>query len=241
MQDYESMFYASGSASMQANATYGFGFKGITGGSWLRSQYESHGGEAIEYRFAADRTIFFPSSNKGTVRSAVKRLFFYGRPSTERRCFELGIAALALIAEKYPEVEIVIAGLDLQSKPHFPAVLLGNMSLAGTGDLYRTCDIGMAFSATNLSYLPVELMASGVPVISNNGPHIEWHCEHLKNSYLVEPVPEAVLEGFDKLYGDIELRQSLVDGGLATMSELTWDDQMSKTFSYIEDQLLRTE
>lgn len=237
MQDYESLFYAYGTASMQANATYGFGFKGITGGAWLRSRYEAHGGVAREYRFAADRQIFYPHDERGKVRSVVKRLFFYGRPSTERRCFELGISALALIAEKFPNVEIVIAGLDLQSKPDFPAILLGNMSLAETGRLYRTCDIGLAFSATNLSYLPVELMASGVPVISNNGPHVEWHCKHLENCMLVEPVPEQVLEAFARLYHDIDLRQSLVDGGLATMSTLNWEDEMSNTLDYIEADL----
>ncbi|MGY3449805.1 rhamnosyltransferase WsaF family glycosyltransferase [Bradyrhizobium sp. USDA 4353] len=234
MQDYESFFYAFGSASMQANATYGFGFYGITGGGWLKSRYESHGGSAIAYRFAADRKIFFPRREDGQVNQQVRRLFFYGRPSTERRCYELGMASLYLISKKYPDLEIVIAGLDLQSPPPFKATLEGNMSLKETGDLYRTCDIGMAFSATNLSYLPVELMASGVPVISNNGPHVEWHCHHGVNSWLVDPVPQAVLEGFDRLYESRELRQKLVDGGLETMASLSWEDQMTRVGDHIK-------
>lgn len=237
MQDYECLFYAFGSASMQANATYSFGFEGVTGGGWLKSRYEAHGGNALAYRFAADRSIFYPSSKDGKVNPQVKRLFFYGRPSTERRCFELGIASLKLIAERFPDVEIIIAGLDLQSPPPFPSTLLGNMTLEETGNLYRTCDIGLAFSATNLSYLPVELMASGVPVLSNSGPQVEWHCKHDENSYLVDPVPEAVLDGFTKLYNSTETRQRLVDGGLATMSVLTWDDQMTKIHDHIKSKL----
>jgi glycosyltransferase involved in cell wall biosynthesis len=232
MQDYESQFYAHGTASMQANASYTFGFVGMTGGGWLKSRYEAHGGIAQNYRFAADPKIFYPSVNGAPVRDKVKRVFFYGRPSTERRCFELGIASLSALAKKYPDVEIVIAGLDLKGHPPFPATLLGNMSLAATGDLYRTCDIGIAFSGTNLSYLPVELMASGVPVISNNGPQVEWHCKHLENSYLCDPTPAAVLEAFDRLYIDKGLRQQLALGGVNTMSALSWESEMTKAFQY---------
>ena len=233
MQDYESYFYSFGTQSMQANATYTFGFSGVTGGGWLKQCYESHGGTAINYRFAADQSIFYPAAPK--VRDKVRRLFFYGRPSTERRCFDLGMAGLSLISQKYPDLEIVIGGLELSSPPPFPATLLGNMTLAQTGDLYRTCDLGMAFSGTNLSYLPVELMASGVPVISNNGPHIEWHCKHLSNSYLVDPTPQSILEAYEALVEGTELRQSLVDGGLETMRDLTWDNEMTKVYDHISE------
>ncbi|CNE50987.1 glycosyltransferase [Yersinia mollaretii] len=237
MQDYESQFYAYGTASMQANATYGFGFIGITGGGWLKQCYESHGGSATNYLFAADRKIFYPSNKNGVVRNNVKKLFFYGRPSTERRCFDLGMASLLKISQHYPDVEIIIAGLDLKAKPPFPATLLGNMSLKDTGDLYRTCDIGMAFSGTNLSYLPVELMASGVPVISNNGPQVEWHCKHGVNAYLADPTPVAMLEAFTELYKDQELRQKLADGGLAVMEPLTWESQMTRIYEYVSNNL----
>lgn len=237
MQDYESQFYAYGTASMQANATYTFGFTGITGGGWLKYCYESHGGSAQNYLFAADKKIFYPENPEGYVRDKVTRLFFYGRPSTERRCFDLGMAALKKIAEKYPHVEIVIAGLDLKARPPFPAVLKGNMTLKDTGDLYRTCDIGIAFSGTNLSYLPVELMSTGVPVISNNGPQVEWHCKHGENAYLCDPTPQAVLEAFTELYENRELRQKLVKGGLETMAPLSWESQMTKIYEYVSASL----
>ncbi|TKI04225.1 rhamnosyltransferase WsaF family glycosyltransferase [Martelella alba] len=237
MQDYESLFYAYGTTAMQANATYGFGFIGITGGGWLKRCYEAHGGCARPYLFAADRKIFFPARRDAMVRQKVTRLFFYGRPSTERRCFELGMASLKKIAEKFPMVEIVIAGLDLKARPPFPATLMGNLSLQATGDLYRSCDIGMAFSGTNLSYLPVELMACGVPVIANNGPHVEWHCQHGRNAYLADPTPQAMLEAFTCLYDNGSLRQQLANGGLATMETLSWESQMNDIYHYVMSHL----
>ncbi len=237
MQDYESLFYAHGTASMQANNSYEFGFTGITGGQWLKSQYISHGGVAQNYLFAADKNIFYPAQKDAAVRPHVKRLFFYGRPSTERRCFELGMTSLSLIAKEFPDVEIVIAGLKLNNPPPFPATLMGNMPLADTGELYRTCDLGLAFSGTNLSYLPVELMACGVPVITNRGPHVEWHCKHNENAYLAEPTPEAVLEAFRELYNSQELRQKLASGGVATMKNISWQDEIEKVAKWIDQNL----
>lgn len=237
MQDYESLFYAFGTASMQANATYAFGFTGITGGGWLKSIYLSYGGCAQNYRFAADKDIFYPAESNARVRSQVSRVFFYGRPSTERRCFELGMASLKKISEEFPAVEIVIAGLNLVCPPPFPATLLGNLSLKETGQLYRSCDIGIAFSGTNLSYLPVELMACGVPVITNRGPQTEWHCKHNENAYIVDPVPYDVLGAFRDLVNDMELRQKLASGGVNSMANISWENEMDKVYEYIVENL----
>jgi glycosyltransferase involved in cell wall biosynthesis len=235
MQDFESQFYAHGTASMQANNTYGFGFHGIAGGSWNRAMYESFGGKAEHYIFSTDRDIFFPAAEGGKVRDKVARIFFYGRPSTERRCFELGIASLKKIAEKFPNIEIVLAGLDMEgSYLPFKATLLGSLSLAETGELYRSCDIGIAFSGTNLSYLPVELMACGVPVVSNKGPHVEWFCQHMVNSVLTDPVPTAVLQAVEMLVNSRETRQSLATAGLAETAKRTWDSEMERIYNYIE-------
>ena len=235
MQDYESQFYAYGTRSMQANNSYKFGFYGVTGGPWLRQNFESYGGEAQNYIFSTDKNIFYPDDN-GKVGDKVSKIFFYGRPSTERRCFELGMAALAKIAKLYPEVEIVVAGLQLDFEMPFRATLLGNLSLKATGDLYRTCDVGIAFSGTNLSYLPVELMASGCPVLTNNGPQTEWYCNN-ENSMLVDPVAAAVVEGFQKLYDSKELRQKLVTKGLEKSASTSWEKEMDKIYDFVTSKL----
>ena len=236
MQDYESQFYAHGTQSMQANNSYTFGFTGITGGTWLKEIYESYGGKAQNYIFSSDKNIFYPLNEDGKIRNKISKLFFYGRPSTERRCYELGMSSLKAISNKYPDIEIVIAGLNLKEKPEFKATLLGNLSLAETGNLYRTCDAGIAFSATNLSYLPVELMASGCPVITNKGPQTEWYCNK-NNSIIVDPVTSSVLEGFDRLYNSYELRQNLVLEGLAKSKLTSWGEEMEKIYKYVVENL----
>lgn len=233
MQDYESLFYPAGTPALQANYTYSFGFYGITGGNWLKSKYESYGYEAQAYVFSADRNIFYPPNTKAIVRDTVKRIFFYGRPSTPRRSYELGIKSLEMIAIQFPDIELVIAGLSGLITPRFKCTLLGNLSLKETGDLYRTCDIGIALSATNMSYLPVELMASGCPVISNFGEQVEWYCKDNYNSLLVAPVPSALLNAVISLIESKELRQKLVFNGLHTIEKTTWDNEMEKIYQYI--------
>lgn len=230
MQDYESLFYAHGTQSMQAMLTYSFGFSGICGGAYLKKMYQQHGGVADNYIFSTDRNIFF--RDKEIVNDTIENLFFYGRPSTERRCFELGIESLKLISKKYPNIQINIAGLELNFTPPFKANMLGNLSLEQTGDLYRKCDVGIAFSGTNLSYLPVELMASGCPVITNRGDHVEWYCNN-QNSILVDPVPSAVLNAFDHLYNSAETRQRISNKGIDTSLRRTWDSEMDYIYDYV--------
>ncbi len=233
MQDYESLFYAHGTQSMQALASYEQGLIGITGGPWLLSKFREHGGVGMNYMFTVDHDVFFP---KQIASDEVKRIFFYGRPSTERRCFELGIASLKLVKERYPHIEIVIAGLDGIGDVGFEVTLLGSVPLPRLGDLYRSCDIGLALSATNLSYLPVELMACGVPVVSNSGPQVEWYCEDSVNSLVVSPFPTHIADAISRLISDRSLRTSLIQGGIQSSLRSSWDSEAHKIEGFIESQ-----
>lgn len=236
MQDYESQFYPYGTSSLQAMNSYTFGFYGITGGEWLKNTYIKFGGEAISYQFSTDREVFFPNKEQ-IVRDRVQKLFFYGRPSTERRCYDLGIESLKMISSNFPDVDIIIAGMDLENPPSIKkATLLGNLSLNETAEIYRSCDVGLAFSGTNLSYLPVELMASGCPVITNKGEQVEWYCDK-ENSMLVDPVPSEVLKAFTMLYESKELRYRIATNGFEKSKATTWEAEMDKIFEYIRRKL----
>jgi glycosyltransferase involved in cell wall biosynthesis len=234
MQEFESLLYPGGTQAEQANATYQMGFKGICGGDWLKSIFESFGGKATKFDFAVDRGIFYSDR---PVRDEVSRLFFFGRPSSERRMYDLGVAALQRIHEKYPNVEIVIAGLDGLKTLPFPATYLGNRTVAETGELYRTCDVGLTLSGSNLSYLPLELMASGVPVLTNRGPQVNWFCKHLENSYCAYPFASDFLRGFDALYQSKSLRERLVQDGFASVETTTWELEAEKIYTFISKEV----
>lgn len=230
MQEYESLLYPGGTRAEQANASYRLGFKGICGGDWLKSIFEQYGGKAIKFDFAVDRDTFYCNQ---PLRSQVERLFFFGRPSSDRRMYELGVAALQAIHRAHPQVEIVVAGLDDLATLPFPATYLGNVPIKRTGDLYRSCDVGLALSGSNLSYLPVELMACGVPVLTNSGPQSDWYCKHLENSYTCLPFVSHFERGFGALHGSIDLRRGLRSGGLASVARTTWEAEADKILRHI--------
>ncbi len=235
MQDYESLFYAYGTQSMQALASYEQGLIGITGGPWLLERFRSHGGDGINYMFTVDHEIFYPKIHPS---AQVKKIFFYGRPSTERRCFELGIAALKIVKANFPEIEIVIAGLDGIGNVGFEATYLGSVALPELGEVYRSCDLGLALSGTNLSYLPVELMACGVPVVTNSGPQVEWFCHNGVNSLVSPPFPTSIFEQITKLIQNWELRETLIKNGIESTSKSSWLDESVKVQNFIESHYL---
>ena len=81
------MFYPMGSEYLLAENTYRFGFRGITAGTWLKGKLESEFGMKCEaFSFSYDREIYRPQEKK----TQGCRVFFYARPITPRRAWELG-------------------------------------------------------------------------------------------------------------------------------------------------------
>ena len=93
MQDYEPFFFPHGSYYELAKNTYKFGFRGITAGDWIKDKLiADFGMKADSFGFSYDKDMYVPLKKKGTT----KRVFFYARPVTPRRDFEIGLFALDL-------------------------------------------------------------------------------------------------------------------------------------------------
>ena len=211
VQDFEPWFYAHGSKYVLAEATYRFGFVGITAGSWLsrklRSEYEM---EAYPVGFSYDKRSYTcsPFKDKGQR----SRIFFYARPSTERRAFDLGMLALNKLCLWMPEVEVVLAGWDLSNHViPFRHVSLGILPTDALPEVYRSCSIALVLSMTNLSLLPLEIMACGTPVVSNSGPMTEWLLS-ASNSRLVNPHIDEIAMAMRELLTDPAAYDRLQDG-----------------------------
>lgn len=167
VQDFEPYFYAVGSEYTFAENTYKFGLRGLTAGDWLKEKLRAEYGMTAEsFGFSYDKSLY----HAGTKRDEVKRLFFYARPVTPRRAFELGLLALAEVARQIPEVEVIFAGWDV-SGYHIPFTHLnaGSVRLEELSDLYAQCDMCLVLSNTNLSLLPLEVMASNSVAVCTKG------------------------------------------------------------------------
>ncbi len=163
VQDYEPSFYAAGSESLLAEATYRFGFHGLTAGRWLEQRLErEHGMAADHFDFGCDLDRY--KLDRATQRTGV---CLYARPSTPRRAFELAVAALDLFAERHPEVDIHLYGESVPRLP-FAATDHGLLAPDRLNDLYNRCIAGLSLSATNVSLVPHEMLAAGcIPVVND--------------------------------------------------------------------------
>jgi hypothetical protein len=168
VQDFEPYFYAVGTESVLAENTYRFGFSAITAGGWLASKLATEYGMTTRfYGFGADREHY-------NVLNTGKRneIFFYARPGTERRGFELGLMALDLFSRERPEYTINLAGWDVSEYTiSFAYRNLGSMPIHELNAVYNRCAAGLVLSMTNMSLLPLELLAAGVIPIVNDGPN----------------------------------------------------------------------
>ena len=221
VQDFEPSFYPEHPLHyLRAENTYRAGLRCITLGPWLtrllRADYHAR---SDYFDFAVDADTYRPKSGARDK----KRVCFYARPATPRRGYELGLDAFAELSRKFPEVEIVFFGtVELKPLPDFPFVDLGKLSQGELAELFASSDVGVVFSLSNPSFVPLEMMACGCAVLEIASPRWEGVLTHGQNAWLVEPTAAAVVEGLGKLLTDDKLRTDLVNCGLAMTREMSW-------------------
>ena len=170
VQDLEPMFYPAGSAALLAEATYDFGMHGLTAGPWLAERLRTdHGMTADHFDFGCDLEVYRPREDEPAVpRDGIA---YYCRPGTPRRAHELALLALTRFARLHPDVPIHCYGTVVADLP-FPAIQHGRLTPVELGALYRRCVAGLVLSATNVSLVPLEMLAAGcVPVVNDAPQH----------------------------------------------------------------------
>lgn len=221
VQDFEPHFYPVGTEFVLAENTYKFGFFGITAGHWLAEKL------ALEYGMSTHPVGFGVELDRYQRLPRrvpeIRRVFFYARPPTPRRAFEIGLLVLNAVWERLPDTQFVLAGWDTAGY-HIPFSHLacGTVALDELPDLYSQCDVALVLSLTNASLLPLELMACGCTVVSNRGPNVEW----LLNSdvaNLVEPTPEGLTDSICALLEDDQARHAMSARAERFARRQTWE------------------
>jgi O-antigen biosynthesis protein len=166
VQDFEPFFYPVGTESGLAENTYRFGFHAITVGPWLAEKLSAEFGMACDHvEFGCD-TRRYRLKNHGSRSGVV----FYARPSAPRRAFELGALALELFSARHPEIRIHLFGEKVGKLP-FPFAHHGVLSPDDLNELYNQCAAGLTISMTNISLVPLELLAAGCIPVVNDAHH----------------------------------------------------------------------
>ena len=84
--------------------------------------------------------------------------------------FDLGVLALEVFAARRPDVDIHLFG-DPVGRLSFPATDHGVLTPDELNRLYQRCAAGLVLSATNVSLVPHEMLASGCIPVVNDAEH----------------------------------------------------------------------
>lgn len=245
VQDYEPLFFSSGSYWHLAKNTYQFGFYHITLGPWLTSLLRNqHQVDADFYDLVVDKSLYYPRQKVAhpTIRSLSQndnlKICFYGRSVTPRRCFEIVVMALYAFTQEVKDVTIACYGWNEIPALPFECVNLGSLEVEDLAELYSSFDLCIAPSSTNLALVAHEVMACGCALMDLEVENTAMNLWHLKNSYLVKPDPQAMCDGLLELYHHPELLADLKAKSLAYAQQLpSWDKQVERFDQLVADRL----
>ena len=229
IQDFEPMFYPAGTQYALAEETYRLGLYGLCNTENLARIYRSdYGGKSVSFMPAVDTSVFHADGRPVRRPEDPVTVFVYARPGHWRNCWELAQPALRQLKDRLGDrVRILTAGSWAIPEGQAGGMRhLGLLDYRATGQLYRRCDVGLALTVSkHPSYLPLELMACGVPVVAFDNPWGHWILRDGENCLLADRTVDDLADRLERLCVDEELRHRLQRQGLADISERhsSWD------------------
>jgi glycosyltransferase involved in cell wall biosynthesis len=218
IQDFEPMFYPTGSLYALTEETYRLGLYGLCNTERLRDIYRSrYEGTGFSFMPAVQGDVFHAEGRRPLDHDGPARVFLYARPGHWRNCWELAGPALDLVKRRFgSDVHVVTAGSWARPEDLGRGIdHRGLLDYRDTGALYRTCDAGIALTLSeHPSYLPLELLACGVPVVAFDNPAGDWIMEHERNSLRTPRTIDGIAEAVGRLVEDVALRERLSAEGL---------------------------
>jgi len=178
---------------------------------------DTYGGTASSFWPSVDRDVFHAKGRRPLDHDEVTRIFVYARPGHWRNCWEMARAALVELKRTHGDrIQIVTAGSWARPDDAGTGIQhLGLLDVADTADLYRTCDVGVALTVSaHPSYLPLELMACGTPVVAFDNPAGHWLLEDGRNSRLCRRTPSGLYQAIDAMITDPKSRAAMGAEGL---------------------------
>ncbi|MGF1531029.1 MAG: hypothetical protein ACFCU4_06685 [Puniceicoccaceae bacterium] len=234
VQDFEPLFYGEGTASLLAENTYRFPFIPFASTPWLAEKLAEFGHHGVTvFRYGVNREFFYPPANH--PQNPVPRIAFYSRASTERRAVDLGFIAFELLAKRGVKFEVDFFGYDMTGfRTTYPHRNHGVLNEKGLGDLFRSVDLGVAFSATNPSIISGEMMACGLAVVEldRRNNRASWPAEAMA---WVSPDPGEIANRLEVLLLNEQERRPIAEAGKAFSDGLSWEESAAKVVAKLKE------
>lgn len=241
IQDFEPQFYPAGTNYALSEEGYRLGLYGLCNTERLADLVRrDYGVVANAFMPAVDDTVFHARGRRPMVHDGPVTVFVYARPGHWRNCWEMASLALTELKDRYgDDVRIVTAGSWARPDDLGRGIEhLGLLDYRDTGELYRRCDVGVALTVSaHPSYLPLELMACGVPVVAFDNPAGNWILEHEVNALRSRRTVDGLAEALGRLVGDAAERERLGAAAEATIAErfADWDAAFAGVHDILSD------
>jgi GT2 family glycosyltransferase/glycosyltransferase involved in cell wall biosynthesis len=219
VNDHEPEFFPSSAEAIWAERTYSLGLYPISGSRWLRDLIaRRYGADGSWYRFGVDHAVYSPQP----VARRRDTVIFYGRAATPRRAVPLGVLALEELRRRRPQARIVAFGDESRLQTSLPHEDLGVVEPGTLARAYSEATAGLCLSLTNLSLIPQEMMACGLPCVDVAGGSTEAELGSDGPVLLAEPDPIAIADALEALLTDEALWKRKSDAGVAAVADVTW-------------------
>ncbi|HEY9472758.1 MAG TPA: glycosyltransferase [Mycobacteriales bacterium] len=241
IQDFEPGFYPAGTAYALAEESYKLGLYGVCNtDNLLRIYRDDYDGAGMSFTPAVDQSVFHARWRHERTPDAPVTVFVYARPGHLRNCWEMAAPALEELKRRLGDgVRIVAAGAwAVGSGAEMDIKRLGLLDYQATGELYRHCDVGMALTVSkHPSYLPLELMACGVPVVAFDNPWGHWILRDGENALLAKRTVDGLVDCLERLCVNPGLRSRLGAQALADIAagHSDWGAALAGIYPYLCD------
>ena len=240
VQDHEPEFYPTGAKSILVRQTYGFDLGCICASPWLADlMSKRYGRWAQGFYLAYEPEQYFIAKDQTKASDQPFKIAVYGRMHTDRRCVELALAGLEILAQSRNDFEVHFFGQKTMpfSEAPFVAFNQGVLGADKLAALYNECDLGICFSGTNYSLVPQEMMACGLPLV-------EFNTQSTQATFpadtitLAGPMPVDIADKIGKLLSAPDQRDRQRTAALAWVSGFSWEgtaNQVEKSIlSYLD-------
>lgn len=171
VQDYEPFFDAAGDWNYFALKSYTLGFHMVSLGCWNKYMIQKNVDstlhvDIVTFPYEKNEYQYIDRSFDSYKDKKFFKLCVYMRETPRRLpgvCQIISMKLKSYFEADGKELEIFYFGSD--KKIFYGGKNLGKLNKTQLNELYQACDFGMVFSYTNISLIPFEMMATGLPII----------------------------------------------------------------------------
>lgn len=245
IQDYEPYFSQYGEEYLLAQKTYELGFHMVSLGQWNKYMIEQlHPGihaDYIDFPFEPAEYQYFERDYKAYKDKKEFKLAAFIKEDQKR------IPNIVMSMLFHLEKEFATHGyrLDVQYFGISPKKKVKNGTNLGTLDkrqlmeLYKTSDFGISASMTNVSLVPYEMLATGLPLIEFEDGTFPFFFP-ANSAMLTDFSYKHLYEKLMKAIHEPEILQSQHETANAYMKDLSWENT-GKQFVKILESILEEE